>query len=396
MSLLEVITKASSAIASVPDQGSRYPIVFNPDPIFSKLKPESDAPVAGDPVRKAIGWEVSEIDSELVELGRGFFKRLKKKLNSANPLTKVSLIDMIVAHLEKVGDKIGVSLNLNKSEKWYPYKLMEKLGILLGRDAKELILEGCIVSEVWDLLGVLIVNGIVEHSLTSSLISKLIENRKSDLLLLCVKHSLDLHSHDILSILRYFLILPDDGFESLVSVKEDWERQALSAIEKACGGKGVGGKDNILAKEAAQLIMLAYDGFSVSEFCLHHLLVSPNLDEVTFSACVGRLNGEEIKVLVRYLGKWLRKYERFPQVMPCPKAASVLGLTVCDWIPSLENVTKCLSVVVDEHFSSLILQSEFDDLKSLVEIVGSLAVEARLCGTLANLAENLKMDRKES
>ncbi|CAA0826815.1 Unknown protein [Striga hermonthica] len=289
MSLLEVITKASAAIPALPDHGTDYPIVLNPDPIFSKLKLET-----GD----------QKSDSHA-----------------------------------------------------------------------------------------LIINGLVDRAFTSNLVNKLIEKRKSDLVVSCVKHLPDLQAYDLMCILKYFLMLPVDGYESLVSLRKDWESQALLAIDKS-SGKGVKGKDKSLAKEAALSVMLAHDGFSVSELCLHYFLACPNLDEVMFSACVGKLDGEEIKALIRYLGKWLEKYERFPQVGPCLKGSSVLGLTVCEWVPSLETVVKCLGVVLDEHFSYLVLHSEFGELRILEGVVGSLAAEARLCGGSATLAERLRDERK--
>ncbi|XP_042042807.1 uncharacterized protein LOC121788023 [Salvia splendens] len=299
---------------------------------------------------------------------------------------------MVTSHLENLANKVGVSVAADKTEGVYVGKLVEKLGLFMGRDVKGLILEGCISLEVWDVLGSLIANGVVEHASTSNLVHKLIEKRRSDLVVLCVKHLLDLQAYDLMCILKYFLMLPGDGYRSLSSVREDWERQASLAIEKA-SGKGVSGQNKSLAKDAAVLIMLGHDGFSVSELCLHYILASANLDEVIFAACASKLNGEELKALIQYFGKWLRKYERFPQAGPCP-GSSALGLTVCDWIPSLGSVVKYFGFVVDEHFSSLVLHSEFHELRSLEEVVGSLAIEARLCGTLANLSERLIIERQ--
>ncbi|CAA2990508.1 Hypothetical predicted protein [Olea europaea subsp. europaea] len=78
--------------------------------------------------------------------------------------------------------------------------------------------------------------------------------------------------------------------------------------------RGLGRKQKCLAREASILLMVAHDEFTVSELCC------------IFSACVSKLNGEEMMALIKYLGKWPRKYERFPQVVPCPKASSLLGL----------------------------------------------------------------------
>ncbi|XP_073127285.1 uncharacterized protein [Henckelia pumila] len=389
MSLLELITKASSASATMPEEESNYPIVLNPDPIMLSLTPESEDPKPERPIKKVTGWEISQTDKELIELGEQFCKQLRMKLKNANHHGKDEFLELFTSHLVKIGEKVGISVELDQLEEGYACKLIEKLGRLMGRDVRSLILEACIVFEVWGVLESLVTNGLVEHSCTSNLVHNLIEKRKSDLIDLCVKHLSDIQTYELMCILKYFLLLPDDGYESLVSVRKDWESQALLAIEKA-SGKGVSGKHKSLAKDSSLLVMLAHDGFSVTELCLHSLFSSQNLDEAIFSACIGKLNGEELKSLIRYFGKWLRKYERFPQVVPCPKASSALGLKVCDWIPALENVIKCLSLVVDEHFSSLALQSEVrEELRSFEGVVNSLASEARLCGTLAILTKRL-------
>ncbi|XP_042041448.1 uncharacterized protein LOC121786918 [Salvia splendens] len=325
MTLLEVITKASSSIPTRPDEETDYPILLNPEPVLLKLKPESDAQQAQNSVKKVTGWEISQTDNELIELGHKFCKDLRRKLKNTNSFGKSKFVGMVTSHLENLANKVGVSVAADKTEGVYVGKLVEKLGLFMGRDVKGLILEGCISLEVWDVLGSLIANGVVEHASTSNLVHKLIEKRRSDLVVLCVKHLLDLQAYDLMCILKYFLMLPGDGYRSLSSVREDWERQASLAIEKA-SGKGVSGQNKSLAKDAAVLIMLGHDGFSVSELCLHYILASANLDEVIFAACASKLNGEELKALIQYFGKWLRKYERFPQAGPCP-GSSALGLT---------------------------------------------------------------------
>lgn len=176
----------------------------------------------------------------------------------------------------------------------------------------------------------------------------------------------------------------------MASVRKEWESQALLAIERV-SDTSLHGKKMNFAKDASLLLMVAHDGFSVSELCLHYLLASKNVDEVILASCITKLNGSEMMSLIRFLNKWLKKYERFPQVTPCPKASSVLGLKVCEWIPTLEDVVKCLGLVVDEHFSSLLLYPEFlEELRSLEGVVSSLAGEAGLRGSMANLVENLR------
>ncbi|KAE8697644.1 putative 1-pyrroline-5-carboxylate dehydrogenase [Hibiscus syriacus] len=255
-------------------------------------------------------------------------------------------------------------------------------------DVLSLVLEACISLEIWELLEVLIVNGLIDHSCYSNLIINISAKKRSDLLCLCVKQARNLGSVELLSILKYFLCPPKDGYASMVNVRKEWESQALLAIEKARLGK-----KSQLAKEAAILLMVAHDGFSDAELCLHYLLASNNVDEVILSSSLSRLVGKELMNLIRYLGKWLKKYERFPQAIPYPKASSVLGLKICDWVPKLEDVAKCLGFVVDENFSSLMLHPEFhEELKSIEGVVSSLAFEAKFCCSMTNVIEKLRGD----
>ncbi|GKC44576.1 hypothetical protein Tco_1062298 [Tanacetum coccineum] len=66
------------------------------------------------------------------------------------------------------------------------------------------------------------------------------------------------------------------------------------------------------------------------------------------------------------------------------------GVKAIESVPSLENVTVCFGMVIDEHFSSLVMRAEFYEEVKSIEIVNSLASEARLCYTLANLNAKLK------
>ncbi|KAI7986216.1 hypothetical protein LOK49_LG14G00741 [Camellia lanceoleosa] len=269
---------------------------------------------------------------------------------------------------------------------------IEKVGFLMSRQVKGLVLEACTALELWELLETLIVCGLVEHSCSSNLVHNLIENWRSNLICLCVKHLSDLQTLDVVSILKYFLSPCRGAYSSMLSVRKEWESQALLAMEKAMDKK-LSGKKLSLAKEASVLLMAAHDEFSNSELCLHYLLASSNLDEVILSSCISKLNGSEMMGLIQYLGKWLKKYERFPQVGPCPKAPSMLGLKACEWVPTLEDIVKCLGLVVDEHFSSLVLHPEFhEELSSIEGLVNSLALEARLCCSMANLIETLRTE----
>ncbi|XVF27023.1 hypothetical protein REPUB_Repub14bG0070800 [Reevesia pubescens] len=226
-----------------------------------------------------------------------------------------------------------------------------------------MVLEACISLEIWEFLEVLIVNGLVDHSCYSNLVVNVAAKKRSDFLCICVKHARNLGSSELLCILIYFLSPPKDGYVSMVNVRKKWKSQALLAIKKARLGKK-----------------------------------SPNnVDEVILSSSLGKLSGKEMMNLIRYLGKWLKKYERFRQAIPCPKASSALGLKACDWVPKLEKVVKCLRIVLDENFSLLMLHPEFhEELKSIKGVVSSLAFEARFCCLMENVIEKMRAGDMQS
>ncbi|GMI95509.1 LANT-SPECIFIC COMPONENT OF THE PRE- rRNA PROCESSING COMPLEX2 [Hibiscus trionum] len=385
MTLLDVITKAS-ANTELHSSLADHPIVLNADDIFLKLKPEADNPNPTSLVSPLTGWGISETDAKLIELSKMFYTKLNRKQKDIHNFNKEEFLGMLTSFLEKIMEKGGIFIGVDSNDSWYTSVLLEKVGSLIGGDVLSLVLEACISLEIWELLEVLILNGLINHSCFSNLIVNLAAKKRSDLLCLCVKHSRNLGSVELLCILKYFLCLPKDGYASMVNVRKAWESQALLAIEKARLGK-----KSRFAKEAAILLMVAHDGFSDAELCLHFLLASNNVDEVILSSSLGKLVGKELMNLIKYLGKWLKKYERFPQAIPCPKASSALGLKICDWVPKLEDVAKCLGFLVDENFSSLMLNPELrEELKSIEGVVSSLAFEARFCCSMANVIEKLR------
>ena len=393
MSLLEVIKNASVNSKSL-DFPSDYPIVLNPDTIIPNLKPEQEDTSASSLIKPLNGWQISQADAEIIDIGKKFFTQLKTKLKNANNLEKDEFIGDLNSYLENIRDKVGISIAVDPSTGVYTMILIDKLGFLMGKDVAGLVLDVCVSLEIWDIVEALIDNGIIEHSCYSNLVTRLVEKRRSDLLCLCIKRAFDLGSSEILSILRYFLSPSKDAYNSMMTVKKEWESQALLAIEKA-SDSNLKRKNLLVAKEASILLMVAYDGFSAPELCLHYLVASSNVNDVMLSSSFSKLNGKELINLIRYLSKWLKKYERFPQAGPCPEAGAVLGLKACDWVPKLEDVVKCLGLLLDENFSSLVLHPEFHEELRLIEgVVSSLTAEAKFCCLMADVVDKLKMEVK--
>ncbi|XP_040988021.1 uncharacterized protein LOC121235714 [Juglans microcarpa x Juglans regia] len=388
MTLLEVIENASVSSEPLVSQ-SEYPIVLNPDDVLPNLRPKLEYPNLVSLVNPVVGWQISKTDSEVIDLGKNFFTKLNRKLKNPNDFDKDEFIRILNQFLEKIRDKAGVSIGIDSSDKGYTVALIEKLGSMIGKDVAGLVLDACVVLETWELVEALIVNGHVEHSCYSTLVNRLVVKKMSDLICVCIKHASDLGASELLCILKYFLSPPKDAYISMVNVRKEWEKQALSAIERA-SDKGLTGKKARLAKDASISLMMAHDGFSAPEICLHYLLASSNVDAVVLASSISKLNGKEMMSLIRYLGKWLKKYERFPQAVPCSEASSKLGLKACCWVPKLEDVINWVGLVLDEKFSSLVLHPEFhEELRSMEGMVSSLALEARVCCSMANVVEKL-------
>ncbi|KAG5230034.1 hypothetical protein OIU78_029794 [Salix suchowensis] len=393
MSLLQVITKASADSDRVVSQ-SEYPIILNTDDIFPNLKPaleNLDATSLANPVS---GWQLSQSDSQLIDSGKKFYTKLKRKLKDHSNFNKDGFFEIFIPFLEKIGNKAGIEVGINSTDAAYTRVLIEKVGFLMGRDVAGLVMKASTSLEIWDLVETLIVNGVVDHSSYSDLVMSLVMKKRSDLLSLTIQHASDFGLSELLSILKYFLCPSKEAYSYMVNVRKEWESQAMLAIEMA-SDKNLSEKKSQIAKDASILLMLAHDGFLTSELCLHYLLASPVIDEAIFSSSVSKLNGKEMMSLIRYLGKWLRKYEMFPQAVPCPKASSVLGLKACDWVPKLEDIVRCVGLILDENFSSLVLHPGFhEELKFIGEFVAPLAAEAKLSCTVANVIENLRTQSK--
>ncbi|CAN7098874.1 unnamed protein product [Brassica rapa subsp. narinosa] len=385
-SLLEAISNAVATSQDRVDSHSDYPFPLSQDGIFTNVKPKVESPDPGTLINPITGWEISGSDAELIKLGKSFSSKLKSKLKDTNRFDRGEFVSMLKQFLEKIGEKVGVT-GENEEMK----DLVEKTGVLMGRDVSGLVLKGCVRLEMWELVETLVSNSLVDHSLNGYLVTSLVEKQRSDLLCVVIKQASDLGASELLLILKYFLCPSKEAVSTMVKVREEWDSEALLAIEEVSKTE-VPKKSKVVAEEASILLMVAHDGFSPSELCLHYLLASSDVDEVMFSSAVSKLNGNEMRSFVRYLSKWMKKYERFPQAGPCPKAASMLGLKLCDWVPKIEDVTKCLGVIIDENFSTLALHSDLhEELKAVERVADGLASESKLCCFVANVAERLRL-----
>ncbi|WOL02870.1 hypothetical protein Cni_G11589 [Canna indica] len=390
MTLLEAIIRAAAeAEEGVP---SEYPIVLNPDETFLQLKPDDESPGIVSLVKRVFGWKISEMDAAISELASHFAETLRNKLKRPKSLGKGDFLGLLNSFLTKSAEKIGLSIGsdaADESSVQFSCSVIEKMSFMISGEVAVLVAECCAVLEVWELLETLLLEGLIGHLKSTNLVEKLVEKNQPELLCLLVKHVSDLHSSELLAILKYFLSSTDDSYEGMVAVRRQWETEALAAIEKATQS-GLQKKWSKVARQASVLLMMAHDGFLSYEVCLHYVFGSSNADGIMLSAAIAKLDGQEVLYLIRYFLKWLRKYHRFPEACPCPSAGAILGLRTCESVPSLEFVVKGLGLVLDEHFSYLVFNSEFHaEMRASENIVSSLVLEANQSCPLGEIIRHL-------
>ncbi|KAL8143196.1 hypothetical protein V2J09_016228 [Rumex salicifolius] len=385
MTLLEVIAKA--AAANQQPITSEFPFAFDPERILNSLTPE---PLNPDNrfslVEPLNGFRISDSNSEVAKVNKSLFKKLKPFLNaktSSGSRSSAELTELLVSSLKEIGRSLRIPIKKAEIR-----SLVEAAGAFLSQDVIERLIDSCVSLENWEVLETLISNKLVK-GIQSQLLSKLMEKNCSNLVCLCVKSfSDDLNWSDLLAVLKYLLSPSKEAHANMATVRKSWEDEALLAV-KLAGSKDLTKKKQSKAKEAAILLMVAYDGFSAPELCLHYLLSSTKAaDDIVFSGAISKLSLDEILGLIKYLGKWLGKYERFPEAIPCLEAQTVLDLSMCHWVPSVETVAEALGVVLDEWFSSLVLHVKFhQELKSVERVLSSLVMEGRLCASVACLID---------
>ncbi|KQK02407.1 calphotin [Brachypodium distachyon] len=224
------------------------------------------------------------------------------------------------------------------------------------------------------------------------LLAALSDAGRPDLVCAVLRQAADLRSSELLAALRCFLSpASDEAYDAMVGVKGRWKDAAVLAVNK-CVEKGAGKK----AKPTAMLLMMGHDWFTSPEVCLHYLFASRNVDcveSVVLAAAVAELDGVEVAGLMRYLAKWVGKYRRFPEAQACPEAAGMLGLDQCESVPSFGAVARAMGLVLDQHFSHLVLNAEVrDELRAAEEMVKELAAEAESSGPILDLLRRMQHD----
>ncbi|XP_044971808.1 uncharacterized protein LOC123439126 [Hordeum vulgare subsp. vulgare] len=223
----------------------------------------------------------------------------------------------------------------------------------------------------------------------TGLLAALADAARPDLLCAVLRQAADLRSADLLAALRCFLSpASDKAYDAMAAVKARWKDAAVLAVNM-CVDKATAGVE--AARRAAMLLMMGHDGFTSPEVCLHYLFASRNVeDPLVLAAAVSELDGAEVAGLLRYLAKWVGKYSRFPEAQACPEAAGMLKLEQCESVPSLVAVARAMGLVLDQHFSHIVLNAELrQDLLAAGVMAKELAVEAESSGPILDLLRHM-------
>eukprot|EP01018_Ginkgo_biloba_P014656 Gb_10790 [translate_table: standard] len=408
MALIDVVRKATVDNKGL-DFSTKCSITLNANLIVRSLIPigrQIDETTRGEPeeaggaalIRRVSGWKITDTDDLLIQEETQLVRDLKNRLKTPKEFTPEGFLALLKPFLHKLQDQVGVSHgDLESTDE---ASVLNSLGPYLGRDLVNIITHCCVTLAFWKPLESLIPHGLLSWNSCGDLMQKLAESRRGDILCLCVKHMHDIRPSDLLLIIRYFLDTPFD--RSISVIKQEWKNEALLAIDiaskmrlrhlskKSCQQPDV--KNQLwVSKLTSILLAMAVDGFSTTEMCLHYV-VSSSPDEIVLSSVICRLDTVEVLKLLQYLGKWLRKYTGYYVTGPSPSSVTP-GIKACKWVPSLGLILQWVSLVLDEHHSTLVLCSEFhDEIKSLEKLVKSFKDSVSVSCSLASVVELLKSD----
>lgn len=373
MTLLAAITNASAT----PTAGrSPHPIVHTPGappPLSSSALPTLIPPST---------WSLAPADPSL-ETAASFL------VGSLASCPSTSVLRIL---LNNFLAKLALSLSLPPPPESIPEALRAFARYIPAAVAPH-VASAAARTESYEVLLALAESRLLPHP-SPDLVSSLADKGRADLVCAVLRQATDLRSSEILAGLRCFLSpASEEAYDAMMDVKSRWKDAAVAAVN-SCRNQGAEKVGNDAARRAALLLMMGHDGFSSPEVCLHYLFASGNVDSVVLGAAVAELDGDEVVRLMRYLNKWIEKYGRFPEAQPCPEGASMTGLEQCDSVPPFGVVARALGVVLDNHFSHLVLNADVrEDLKAADKMLKELTVEAESSGPILDLLRRLQQDK---
>lgn len=288
-------------------------------------------------------------------------------------------------------------------------KILKRVAPVLGQKLLSSVLRACITLKNWDLVRAMLDSHALLGNTYTDLVPTLIEHDEASLLCVWIRNICDPRFSDLVLVLKYFLKSSLRAGKSLAGVRYQWRQTALVAITRLSAvmsaadrkdedmgedsdGEDADGLDHVKGKpfkenekSKALLVSVAVDHFQPFELCLHYLVASGH-DEAVLVCIVSQLDNNEVLKLLRYLKKWLEKYAKQGSLCTFHRGRKDF------WVPSLNDVLRWVSVLLDAHLTSLVLCHEFHcEIQSVQVLIKGLVDVGRRLAPLVGSIEHLRI-----
>lgn len=289
----------------------------------------------------------------------------------------------------------------------FVFDLIRKNCCRLGQDVVLLIAQRSLSLNYWGLVQVLAECRLITGHVCEELIHQMVQSGAADLMCFFVRHVEDMEPSYLLRMLRLILTGTGVSFEPVLT---EWNRAANAAIAVAAkrhdhvnSGRILHANGNMgrqlrksrkeaVAVRSALALAMAVDGFAAYELCLHDFLAA-DIDRAVVVYLVERLNLGEVLLVLRYLNKWVDKYNRRLANQNSPK-----GTKKCR-IPTLPRILLWTTVLIDVHCQQFVtggyeLSAELRKLQhSIRELTDVSSKLSRLAGLTADMTSKCRLAR---
>eukprot|EP00742_Colponemidia_sp_Colp-10_P005370 GILJ01005738.1.p1 GENE.GILJ01005738.1~~GILJ01005738.1.p1 ORF type:complete len:779 (+),score=141.39 GILJ01005738.1:83-2338(+) len=208
----------------------------------------------------------------------------------------------------------------------------------------------------WGAVSTLLLTDCVSSQSNAQLIPILIENRQLSLLEMVLTHVHDIDESNLVKLLRFF----------------------LSGMETSLAEEHIKGKAKEREADPMTIGGIQLEGDTANEAFLYLVLSAPRND-VFLHTALSSLTLQETKVLLSYLRKWIIRFSKKhdKQIKLQNKNRHKQRL------PSFAQIIDWVSIVMDSHFTELILVPDFKPL--LLDIQRLIAYQIRYCESIEGL-----------
>eukprot|EP00249_Psilotum_nudum_P017880 c26533_g1_i1 orf=219-1526(+) len=328
---------------------------------------------------------------------------LIRKIEQVEALSPKVFEELVRPYLEKT---------LSESRAYSFVDLLKRAVPLLGRKLVNAFLQVCVVTGFWNGLLSLLESQSISGYAYPELVPKLVERNRAFLLSMWLTNVHDPRPSDLFLVLKFFLKDTRQSLKACTYVRKQWRQMALAAIKEAADEQrnevdlndgthtidyekisdakrtdsrqrsSEKAKDDVVSK--AVLLSAAVDGFSSHEICLHYIVASGQ-DEAVLASIVSQLDTGELLRLLQYLTKWLKKYS----ALSIHSTVSKRGQG--PRIPTLNQILQLITVILDEHYPTLVLSAGFhSELKELHCLIKEFVDIGFKASSLAGVTEHLR------